>query len=347
MMKRKLERKAAPTPPPKSTRRQDPVSCESCRKKKLKCDRRLPCRSCTVRNLACSYGTYGPVGSPNVRENIETGNSPVSPSSMSQTLSKQAENQPRNDPLTTADWLETIVMGHRVPSAIPTTLRDGLTQKRGNPSQPGQTIVSGNLLTLIRGGVLPSLENPARIRLFSLLPSESEALSSLSYYLNHLDYQYHLIVAHRTERNILNIYENIANDKPVNLGHVALLFSIIACGLFYQLLPTESTDVAERSSGEAAFLAGSALIQANYVAYPTLEGLQATMIISHHLSFLTFNPVVSSFFIHGSLINQAQSLGLHVLDGASQVEDRKANGYDRAEVELKRRLWWDLASYDW
>ena len=35
--------------------RQDPVSCESCRKKKLKCDREMPCANCTSRGVACEY----------------------------------------------------------------------------------------------------------------------------------------------------------------------------------------------------------------------------------------------------------------------------------------------------
>ena len=35
--------------------RQDPVSCDSCRKKKLKCDREIPCANCTSRSVPCEY----------------------------------------------------------------------------------------------------------------------------------------------------------------------------------------------------------------------------------------------------------------------------------------------------
>ena len=35
--------------------RQDPVSCASCRKKKLKCDREQPCFNCTTRRVSCDY----------------------------------------------------------------------------------------------------------------------------------------------------------------------------------------------------------------------------------------------------------------------------------------------------
>lgn len=43
---------------PKSNRRtrcprQDPVSCQFCRSKKLKCDRRQPCSNCAARGVTC------------------------------------------------------------------------------------------------------------------------------------------------------------------------------------------------------------------------------------------------------------------------------------------------------
>jgi hypothetical protein len=38
----------------KIARRQDPVSCEFCRRKKLKCDRVDPCSNCRARKLVCS-----------------------------------------------------------------------------------------------------------------------------------------------------------------------------------------------------------------------------------------------------------------------------------------------------
>ncbi|KAJ5979795.1 hypothetical protein N7481_007093 [Penicillium waksmanii] len=341
--------------------RQDPVSCESCRKKKLKCDRNQPCSSCSVRKLVCSYGSYGHgAPSPGVKSDSQSEQRPTDANSDDRSTRRlplpsssplQAQPQSRsdrNDPLVTADWLETIVMAHRVPSAAPIPLRDGLTHhQRLEFPQPCLGTIPGNLLTLVRGGRIVSNENPANIHLPALLPSEPEALDLLAYYFNHLDYQYHLVVASRTERDIHAIYESAARNEPVNLHHLALLFSIIASALFYQLLPTESADFADICSSEAAFLAGAALIQANYIAYPSIEGLQATMIIGHHLSSNTLSPLVSSFFVHGSLVSQAKALRLHAMDNESHSEERKRTGYDKTEVELKRRLWWDLASYDW
>ena len=35
--------------------RQEPVSCESCRKKKLKCSREQPCSNCIARGISCDF----------------------------------------------------------------------------------------------------------------------------------------------------------------------------------------------------------------------------------------------------------------------------------------------------
>lgn len=42
-------------PPERERRRQNPVACHMCRARKLKCDLRQPCSSCTSRQWACEY----------------------------------------------------------------------------------------------------------------------------------------------------------------------------------------------------------------------------------------------------------------------------------------------------
>jgi hypothetical protein len=193
---------------------------------------------------------------------------------------------------------------------------------------------------------LASGANPATIYLPLYLPPMTEALSLFRYYCKYLDFQYHLIIPSRVERQIETIYENVAQNESFNLAHTALLFSITAAALYYQLL-IESSEHAEPFSQESTFLAGAALIQSNYIPFPTLEGLQATMIIGHHLSNMNFPPSVSALFLHRSFVSQAISMGLHIVDSARVVSERLATEFDKTNVELKRRLWWDLTAYDW
>jgi hypothetical protein len=54
IMKRSLEKFEPGGSREKLARRQEPVSCYWCRKKKLKCDRCHPCSNCRARKLACS-----------------------------------------------------------------------------------------------------------------------------------------------------------------------------------------------------------------------------------------------------------------------------------------------------
>ncbi|KAJ5961159.1 uncharacterized protein N7479_008309 [Penicillium vulpinum] len=334
--------------------RQDPVSCESCRKKKLKCDRDLPCSSCSARKLDCSYGGYGPgtkyaqaTGQTDQRPTLSD---PVSrpPRTLQWTRQQETETQTHdgNEPLLTADWLETIVMGHRVPSAVPATLRAELfhhQESERSPSQRNNT--PGNRFPAMRDR-LASRENPATIHLPSYLPPLKEALSLFRYYCKYLDFQYHLIIPSHVERQIETIYDCVARNETINLAHTALLFGIAATALYYQLL-IESPEHAEPFSQESTFLAGAALIQSNYIPYPSLEGLQATMIIGHHLSNMNLPSSVSPLFVHRSFVSQATGMGLHLVDCPRVVSERSANGFDKTSVELKRRLWWDLATYDW
>ena len=239
-------------------------------------------------------------------------------------------------------------MGHRVPNAVPVPLRDELSRPpRTESSQSSLNSISGNLLALVQGEITASREDLAKLHLPSFLPTESEMMSFLDYYYSHLDYQYHLIVLHRTKRDIHALYECIARNEPFNPGHMAIIFSVISVALFFQLLTTESAVFAEVCSRKTVLLVGAALIQCNHAAYPTVEGLQASMIIGHQFSLLNLCPSVSFLFLHGALISQAKSLGLHAIDCVHSSDHRRMAGSDRADGEIKRRLWWDLASYDW
>ncbi|KAJ5594622.1 uncharacterized protein N7459_000830 [Penicillium hispanicum] len=347
----------SPAGPPKKQPRQDPVSCESCRKKKLKCDRSQPCSSCFARRLQCSYEASRPeparlvIKPANHTADEAASHDRIAPRPRQPTKNVESNGRVRraDDSTSTAHWLETIVMGHRVPNAVPALFRHELSrhQRIESPQSNTNALPGGNLLALIQGRLIPSYENPSAIHLPSFLPTKSEVMGLLEYYYHHLDYQYHLIILHRTKQDIDNLYTCIARGEPVNLNHMALLFSVVAAALFFQLLSTESAELAEACSRETVFLTGAALIQSNQAAYPSIEGLQASMIIGHHLSSLNLSPSVSFLFLHGALITQGKGLGLQTMDCPRFNDGRKMAENNRTDMELKRRLWWDLASYDW
>lgn len=335
--------------------RQDPVSCESCRKKKLKCNRDLPCSSCAARKIDCQYGGSHP-GVKIAQLNETQTPAPASHNVSNPARTLQWNPRPRHEiethtqnggePLRAVDWLENIVMGHRVPSAVPATLRAELSQHSDRDMTTSQHASPVDRLGKSPRPELAFNENPATVHLPSYLPPLAQSMDLFRYYCRYLDMLYHIIIPSRVEKQIQKIYESVAKNEQVNCDHVALLFSIAACALYYQLLG-EASEHAERVSQDTTFLAGAALIQGDYIGYPTIEGLQATIIIGHHLSNMNLPPSVSSLFVYRSFVSQAISMKLHLVDSPRAVNERTSSQFDQTTLELKRRLWWDLATYDW
>lgn len=340
--------------------RQDPVSCESCRKKKLKCNRQQPCSSCVTRRLPCTYGmgsagVQSPVGNVNQPQDMAVASRGRDvnrwPAVASSVVARPPDGQTsrdRNESLETADWLEKIVMGDRVTTGMPTMPGGGMSVlKAQDVLSPGQsTVAAGNALSMSWGEWTASQDNPATVQLISFLPKKMEAMALFHYYTGCIDYLYHITLPKRVEEQIHGIYQAIEKQEILDLNHLALLFSIVASALFLQL-SIESSVYADACSREFTFLTGAALIQSNYSVYPTIEGLQSTLIVAHNLSNMSMHPSVSSLFVLGNIVGQAKNLMLHCIDSPRCREARKASGADPMEVELRRRLWWDLAAYDW
>ncbi|KAJ9313963.1 transcriptional regulator family: Fungal Specific TF [Paecilomyces variotii] len=347
-MKRKSELENLTNSQDSDTRqssRQEPLSCQNCRSRKIKCDRQRPCFNCVTRDLACLYVTksnHPNHGQTDAREEKETTDSAVARDVRSSTAAR--------DELTMADWLEKIVMSPRVPDALPLGLKDKLIAmqrdcQRLNASTPGGPRNNDGDASWI--GSKPDT-GLGIANLVALLPPKTEVVGLLRYYVDYINYLYHIIVPDRTELQVNRIYECIDNGSPVNMSHMALLFSILAVALYFQLQnSSEPPDHVEKRCQEFSFLVGASLIQANYVAYPDIEGLQATIIIAHHFSNIDIDPSVRGFFVLEAMIGQARSLSLHCTDLPRFKEERRHNRPDWVVVEIKRRLWWHLTAYDW
>lgn len=51
--------------------------------------------------------------------------------------------------------------------------------------------------------------------------------------------------------------------------------------------------------------------------------------------------------IRATTVSIAHCMGLHRLDSSENKERRKTGNYDLITLEVKRRLWWHIASSDW
>lgn len=257
------------------------------------------------------------------------------------------QNHPKDDSLETMDWLETIVMGHWIPSAVPVALRADIVRDEQTDASPDHRPRSfGEHLNNVAHNHATLRQNSMEIDLSSYLPPKSEALSLFRYYCDNLDFHFHTIIPHHVERQIEVIYERHSSHQSIDLNHTALLFSTLASALHYKLQPEPSVPASAYSQA-AVFLSGAALIQSNYMAYPTIEGLQAAMVIAQSLSSTGLPSAVSTLFAPRLCISQAIDMKLHLVDAPRMVRERSSGDCQSAEVELKRRIWWSLVCNDW
>lgn len=320
----------------KRTPRQDPVSCQSCRKKKLKCDRQQPCSNCRSRRIMCSYAVahvahqyaHPPVTPPTTATDspLSAGNN-ITITAQPQIYRTQGipSSQETTEQERTTDWLENIMMAPRIPDALPISIKTKLITTK-------HSAVSVTNLT-------------------SFLPRETEALAQFNYYVDYVGYLYHMIVPNHVEFQIHAIYQNMhdAASAAVDLNHLALLFSILASAYYFQNLGTDSASAkqVEKRCHEYITLITAALTQSDYMNYPTVEGLQAALVVVHFLPNHGQDTSARALFHMGSLVSQCRQMGLFQIDSAPNKDFRKTNGFNPADVELKRRLAWLVASSDW
>jgi hypothetical protein len=243
----------------------------------------------------------------------------------------------------TAEWLEHIHMGDRVPAALSPQLRAELDDREEPISQATGT--AGNLLSLMPRACSPNA-NPATVDLVLYLPKKQDTIGLLKYYCSYIDFLYHIIISSTVERQIDDIYQCVETGRPVNYSYLALVFAISGSAIFVQFA-IESSAQAARCTQQFIFLCGAALVQANHTHYPTVEGLQAALIVQHHISTVHCSASIRGMFSLASIVTQAKDMMLHRVDTVQAKNARQIEAYDPLELETKRRLWWDIASLDW
>lgn len=255
-------------------------------------------------------------------------------------------SDPKDNSFETMDWLETIVMAQWVPSAVSCPTESRHCSKRTDRCfvWPGADDIC--LRCTAARDHITLQQNPNDIDLRSYLPPKVEAFGLFRYYCDNLDFHFHTVVPHQVEKQVETIYERQSRHQPINLNHTALLSKILASALHYRLQP-ESLIPASAYSQADVFLSGAALIQSNDMAYPTLEGLQATMTIIQNLSSTGLPPAVGALFMPRLCISQAMKINLHLVDSPRMKHGRSSGIVQEAGIELKRRIWWSLVSNDW
>ncbi|KAH7395559.1 fungal-specific transcription factor domain-containing protein [Cadophora sp. MPI-SDFR-AT-0126] len=348
----------------KAHRRQDPVSCIFCRRKKLKCDRGAPCSNCRARKLTCSSAVDGHaiqsrasteqanlgttsqnIDDLNARvrkiEELLTKRNPLeAPPAKQQSAplpsSTKNDYPPHDIELTKAvSWVETDAFEH-TPSETedPSTLDFKVVESFGS-----------FIFSLTRPRMAPAFNT----NLPTLLPSRSQGEVLLEYYFDNVNWLYHII--HKpTVRKIFDaVYTDVERGRAPDYGHLSLIATLFALSAYF-CGPNSDTCLkysdAMNYSRRWTLLAQESLSAANCLAHPTVETLQSLILIAAHM-MANIGAIATLRTLSATIMHSARMMSLHTLDTPRNKRLRENTTVDYVDLEVKRRLWWHIASTDW
>ena len=124
---------------------------------------------------------------------------------------------------------------------------------------------------------------------------------------------------------------NPNNPMGISLSYLALVFAVLASGA-----QCSGISAKERELTSQVYICCSyqALRMGNFLTHPSLETIQALLIITNVLSY-NMNPGVAYIFL-GLVVRMAFSMGLQI----------NQSGFSDHESWLRRRTWWAIAWQD-
>lgn len=181
------------------------------------------------------------------------------------------------------------------------------------------------------------------------LPTREQAHVLSKTYSQSLGSWYHIYHRHTVEALLDETYNLLDRGHCPELQNVALLLSIFASGAYFHAFAGTS-ECAACGPGKANQIplhwkqnTLDILDHIERSATPSsVEQLQATIIMS--LLTQNFEGLSKKYWLlHCTSITLARDLSLHVLDHPKRKVERKS----LIDAEVKRRIWWYLASTDW
>ncbi|KAH0366443.1 hypothetical protein KCU65_g5375, partial [Aureobasidium melanogenum] len=373
---------------PASRRRQDPVSCQVCRKKKLKCSRTFPCSNCVSRGLECQPPDAAQW--PSDQQASSSANVPAAVSDSS-VLARVLERLQRLEDIVLAksdNLVRDKASEDAGDSSIPTLHEDVVQNEifhtigRSNASPQANieqhedefrdTEIIGSRPTdainkeanfLFTSGKVSEIAFDLNLRMPILtsvsvdgikvirricLPEREEARILFQTFAKSLGSWYHIYHRRTVEVLLDKTYYQIACGHNPGLPQVTLLLSIFASGAYFQASISwpecvfSDPQIANQLSMNWKQNTLDILDHIERSTTPTtVEQLQATIIMS--LMIQNFEGLSKKYWLmHSTSITLAKDLSIHVLD-----HPRRARSKDVVENEVKRRIWWYLATTDW
>ncbi|KAM5370301.1 hypothetical protein ACJZ2D_008597 [Fusarium nematophilum] len=337
-------------------------SCAVCHRRKVRCDKKIPCSQCTRGDFPCSYPPAGPITRRarkttinDVASRIEemektieafasgkASGASASPSSQQQPTptytartsnppdTKTREQHPSDGVLlnkgTVSHFVSEVLFSRAIEQEH--DVRTALATPRSE-SPPSAIASPFNPMGILSNS---SFSTP----LASLHPPKRTAMKLWKVFIESVDACIKII--HIPTSEIL-VYTVLQDPSRASAEDLALCFSIYYAAAI-ALPPDEADHILgeERTQSLHRFKIGleQALAQADFLENPTLTLLHA---IAIYLSALrVHNSGRSVWIMNGLALRAAQSIGLH--------RDGKKLGLSPFESEIRRRLWWYFVGRD-
>ncbi|KAF8847308.1 hypothetical protein BDZ45DRAFT_699308 [Acephala macrosclerotiorum] len=322
--------------------RPDPVSCQSCRSKKIKCNRVHPYSNCTARSIICNFL--------------------VPPQVQSNTTSTNAELRAR------IERLESILLKQSSSTETQISDENSPTQQYLHLSSESELVANDKQkrdreLRLLQniGTREDSLTNASDLNLRRPVdegtvvefPVYKIATLLLESYESNFDHLCCILYTPSVQSLTKTVYLRLNQNKSVLPGQAALLLSIFALSAyFYQPFDVSEVAATKRDAIHLSkYLSRGALDVLDYSrrnALGTLEDVQASILmsyVSYHLDgFSARGRLLST-----AAVSMARELRLHRLDAdnESSTTSDQSSIRDMIDRELKRRVFWHVVSTDW
>ena len=182
------------------------------------------------------------------------------------------------------------------------------------------------------------------------LPPKDQATRLLEQFGDFVDFAHHVLYIKDARRVLDEVYRNSMGHEPIEPSYLGLLFGAFAAVSGHKSCHDDPDKMF--SSRQEAFDVCKLWLRhgldcmgiSRRIGAGTLQDVMMCIV----LCFLVFNLEGFSLrarALHASALNIARDLSLHKTDSA---EGREINANEsHVTVEIKRRLWWHIASTDW
>ncbi|KIX97656.1 uncharacterized protein Z520_06434 [Fonsecaea multimorphosa CBS 102226] len=212
--------------------------------------------------------------------------------------------------------------------------------------QAQELVINTNEYLLL--GSAPQCKPLSIAELVQVLPNRTNARRLFGFYMENINWDQHIVHVPTTSHDLELIYDQLSEGVKPEGCRLALIAAIFAVAAYFWPDPPLSEPALEDPKTccrKWIILIQHVLVESNHLSFPTLETLQAKMLLTHFLP--VFPQTTGRRSQQTQLVNAAHMLQIHLVDSPRERALRGNDTQDLIELEVKRRVWWNIVAGDW